>query len=49
MSLNASLHRLARGFPVAQVAREVGYSSTVGFSDAFRRHFLATPGRFFAH
>lgn len=47
MRLNASLPWLADGTPVREVARAVGYRSTVGFIDAFRGHFGVTPGRFF--
>lgn len=45
--LNASLPRLAQGVPVQQVAREVGYRSSVGYIDAFKTHFQVTPGTYF--
>ena len=45
--VNASLPRLARGVPVQDVARAVGYTSTVGYIDAFQGHFGVTPGAFY--
>jgi AraC-like DNA-binding protein/quercetin dioxygenase-like cupin family protein len=42
--LRASLPMLHERVPVDAVARRVGYSSTNGFIDAFRRHFGHTPG-----
>jgi AraC-like DNA-binding protein len=43
--LRASLALLADRVPVDTVAFKVGYASTNGFIDAFRRHFGHTPGR----
>ena len=45
--LRASLSLLADRMPVETVAFKVGYDSTNGFVDAFRRHFGHTPGQHF--
>jgi AraC-like DNA-binding protein/quercetin dioxygenase-like cupin family protein len=42
--LRASLAMLHDRVPVDVVARRVGYASTNGYIDAFRRHFGHTPG-----
>jgi AraC-like DNA-binding protein/quercetin dioxygenase-like cupin family protein len=42
--LRASLAMLHERVPVDVVARQVGYTSTNGYIDAFRRHFGHTPG-----
>lgn len=44
--LNASLPALGRGEHVHDVAAGVGYTSTNGYIDAFKRHFRTTPGHF---
>jgi len=43
--LRASLALLADGMSVDLVAAAVGYASTNGFIDAFKRHFGTTPGQ----
>src|SRR5436305_1492043 len=42
-----SLHLLAEGEAVAEVANAVGYESTSAFVAAFRRALGTTPGRYF--
>ncbi|MGP9725453.1 AraC family transcriptional regulator [Corynebacterium sp. AOP40-9SA-29] len=46
--LYRSLPLLADRVPVASVAARMGYSSTNGFTSAFRRHFGTTPANYFA-
>ncbi|MFT4232029.1 MAG: AraC family transcriptional regulator [Leucobacter sp.] len=41
--LSASLHMLAQGMPIGEIAERVGYSSASGFTTAFRRHFGHAP------
>ncbi|AHW64270.1 Transcriptional regulator, AraC-family [Corynebacterium glyciniphilum AJ 3170] len=42
-----SLALLADRVPVSSVAARMGYSSTNGFTSAFRRHFGTTPANYF--
>lgn len=46
--LYRSLPLLAEQVPVAAVATRMGYSSTNGFTGAFRHHFGTTPAHYFA-
>lgn len=47
--LFCSLRLLADAVPVAAVAGRIGYTSTNGFTSAFRSRFGTTPGSFFTH
>lgn len=46
--LFSSLPLLAEQMPVSAVASHVGYTSTNGFTSAFRQHFGTTPATYFS-
>lgn len=46
--LQEALYRLAEGRAVSAVANELGYESTTGFIEMFRKSLGRTPGQYFA-